>query len=308
LKLGFTKETNNPDGIIQQPADIMKTTDGKTNTSAHPDLSTYRRYRVPSLERVLLMLETLARNPTGMTLMELVKELQIPKAGAFRIVTTLFHHNYIHRNEATGKITLSRKILAIGNSTICQYNMIEEALPFMRSLRNDTGETVQLNTHIGHEGVVLEQVPSIHEIRIVVDPGTRFGLHCSAPGKAILAFIPEAEREQILSKMPFPRRSPTTITDRREFHRELARARETGYATDRAEGIVIGLHCVSAPIFDQNAYPVGALTITAPAARMPVKVFPKFAISAMKHASQLSFKLGYKMLADPPGLEGNKNT
>jgi len=277
----------------------MKLATQRTTDAATTELASYRRYRVPSLERVLLVLETLARTPQGLTLMELAGDLKIPKAGAFRIITTLLHHNYIQRNDTTGKITLSRKIMALGNSTICQYNMIEEALPFMRSLRDETGETVQLNTHIGPEGVVLEQVPSIHEIRIVVDPGTRFGLHCSAPGKAILAFLPDKEREQIISEMSFPRRSPTTITDRKEFYRELEQVRKTGYGTDRAEGIVVGLHCISSPVFDRNIYPVGALTVTAPAARMPLKAFPKVAASVMKHASQLSFKLGYKVLSKP---------
>jgi len=274
----------------------MKLNKKKTPNALIPKLSTYKRYRVPSLERVLLMLEVLAHTPHGLTLMELVHELKIPKAGAFRIIITLLHHNYVQKNDTTGKITLSRKILALGNSAICQYNMIEEALPFMRSLRDNTGETVQLNTHIGCEGVVLEQVPSIHEIRIVVDPGTRFGLHCSASGKAILAFLPEKEREQILADMTFPRFSPATITNRNEFRKELAWVRKTGYGTDRAEGIVVGLHCVSAPIFDQNMYPVGAFTVTAPAARMPVKSFSKVAASVMKHSEELSSKLGYKVL------------
>jgi len=276
----------------------MKLTENKMSSAVTLKLAAYKRYRVPSLERVLLVLETLARTPQGLTLMELAGSLKIPKAGAFRMITTLLYHNYVNRNDTTGRITLSRKILALGNSTICQYNMNEAALPYMRSLRDDTGETVQLNTHIGYEGVVLEQVPSIHEIRIVVDPGTRFGLHCSAPGKAILAFLPAKEREQIIEEMPFPRHSPATITNPGEFRKELGRVRRLGYGTDHSEGIVVGLHCVSAPVLDQHAYPVGALTVTAPAARMPVKSFPKVALSVMKQASQLSLKLGYKVLSN----------
>lgn len=274
----------------------MKLTKEKTSDSAGAEMTAYRRYRVPSLERVLLVMETLARTPQGLTLMELAGSLKIPKAGAFRIIVTLLHHNYVQRNDLTGRITLSRKILALGNSAICRYNMNEEALPFMRSLRDDTGETVQLNTHIGCEGVVLEQVPSIHEIRIVVDPGTRFDLHCSAPGKVILAFLPEKEREQILAKMAFQRYSPSTITDRAEFRKELARVSKMGYGVDRAEGVVVGLHCVSAPILDQNVYPVGALTVTALAARLPAKSFPKLAVLITKYAAQLSLRLGYRVL------------
>lgn len=284
-KPGFTIETRSIPG---EPAPLV-------------DARTYARYRVPSLERVLLVLEALARAPQGLGLMELARQLRLPKAGAFRIITTLLYHGYVQRDPATGRIALTRKILTLGNAAICQYDIIEQALPIMRRLRDATGETIQLNTHIGIEGLVLDQVPGLHEIRIVVDPGTRFGLHCSAPGKAILAFLPDAERDAILAAMPFPRRSPTTITDPLRFRAELERVKKQGYGVDRAEGIVVGLHCISAPVFDQSAYPVAALTVTAPAMRVPRGRFPAVAAIVVAHAAELSQRVGYRLLDNAPG-------
>lgn len=260
------------------------------------DEKTYRRYRIPSLERVFELLETLAKHPGGMTFTELVSEMKLPKSGAFRMLTTLMHLQYLTKDERSGKITMTRKILALGNTAICQYNLIEEALPFMRQLRDETGETVQINTHLGAEGVVVDSVPSIHEIRIVVEQGARFGLHCSAPGKVILAWMPEPERERILAAMPFPRWSDTTITDLAVFRKELEKVRKQGYGVDLAEGIVAGLHCVSCPILNHVNYPVAAMTVHAPSLRLPESLFSTVAKLIKPQALALSRRLGYDAL------------
>lgn len=256
----------------------------------------YRRYRVPSIERLFELLETLARRPGGVTFPELVAGLGLPKSGAFRMLTTLVHLGYVSKDEASGRITLTRKILALGNSSICQYNLIEEALPFMRQLRDATGETVQINTHIGAEGVVVDSVPSRHEVRIVVDSGSRFGLHCSAPGKALLAWMPESERERVLAAMAFERYTEATITDPVRFRKELEKVRRLGYGTDVAEGQVIGLHCVSCPVMNHFGEPVAALTVVAPAKRLPPALFPDVAGQIRPLAHALSKRLGYDAL------------
>jgi DNA-binding IclR family transcriptional regulator len=186
--------------------------------------------------------------------------------------------------------------MVLSNTTVCRYNIIEESLQYMRRLRDETTETVQINTIVENKGVVLETVPSVHEVRIVVDPGARFGLHCSAPGKVLIAWLPEAEREKILSEMDFPRHSEQTITDVDEFRAELDRVRERQYATDLAEGIVPGLHCVSCPILDHNGYPVAALTVVAPSNRMPESSFGDVAAHVKRNAMMISKRIGYQVL------------
>ena len=256
------------------------------------DLTTYRKYRVPSAEFLLKVIEALAQEKVGLTQSELMQRLGVSKA-IFRMCVTLIYHGYIEKHPVSNRLSLTRKVLALGNSAICQYNLIEEALPIMRRLRDLTGETVQLNTQIQTEGVVLNQIPSNHEIRIVVDPGTRFGLHCTAPGKAILAYLPEEDLEKTLNLIKFPRHSATTITDGKKFRQELKKVKAQGYAVDLAEGVVAGLHCVSCPILDESRHPVGALTVLGPSMRMPATLFPNVARHVQPLALELSAKIGF---------------
>ena len=257
------------------------------------DETTYRKYRVPSGELLLQMVEILAQERGGFTQSELMQRLGVSKAVIFRMCITLLYHQYIERHPITHRLALTRRVLALGNSAICEHNLIEEALPIMRRLRDLTGETVQIGTQFDAEGIVLNQIPSTQAIRIVVDPGTRFGLHCTAPGKAILAYLPEAELEKTLKAMTFPRHSASTITDRKKFRQELEKVKKVGYAVDLAEGVIAGLHCVSCPIFDEAGYPVGALTVLGPSMRMAEAHFSSVAEHLRPLASELSAKLGF---------------
>ncbi len=254
------------------------------------------RYNIPNLEKAMRVLEHLADHPDGRSVRELVDDLGFAKTGIYRIVTTLTNLDYLSCDRNSGRYRLTRKLLALGNSAICSDNIIELSLDEMYDLRDECTETVQLNTIAGHQGVILEYIPALHPIRLMIDPGTRFELHAAAPGKALLAFLPEAEREAIMKQMDFEKFQPNTIATRKAFRQELERVRKCGYGVDRSESAVAGLLCVSAPIFDRRNYPVAALTITAPSLRMSESDFPRLAEMVQAGTARISKRLGYGLV------------
>jgi DNA-binding IclR family transcriptional regulator len=94
---------------------------------------------------------------------------------------------------------------------------------------------------------------------------SRFGktapAHCCSLGKAILAFLPEPEAQALLARQPLIAHTPTTITRRAAFARELEETRMRGYALDRAENVP-GSFCLAAPIFDARNRPLGAIGLS----------------------------------------------
>jgi len=254
------------------------------------------RYNVPSLEKGMRVLEHLAEHSDGRSLRELVEDLGLPKTGVYRTVTTLTNLGYLDFNSKTGCYKLTKKLLALGNNTVCSENIIELAMEEMYNLRDACTETVQLNTIVGHQGVILEYIPALHPVRIMIDPGTRFELHAAAPGKVLLAFLPEAERNEILEQMEFQKYQETTITDKTEFLAELETVREKGYGTDCGESAVAVAMCVSAPIFDQKNYPVAALTITALDMRLSKEDIPRLVEMIVPCTQRISKRLGYGLL------------
>ena len=105
---------------------------------------------------------------------------------------------------------------------------------------------------------VLERVIGKALIKFYVERGTRFPLHTSGPGKVMLAFMPEAERDEVIAGMKFERFQPWTISNRKDFLKCLDDVRKKGWAVDAGEHLE-GHHCLGAPILDAegNAGPQG---------------------------------------------------
>lgn len=248
------------------------------------------RYSVPNLERALVILEYLADKPKGCGVTELSERLKYSKNSVFRIAKTLRMHGYL--NEVDKAYTVSTKLLALGYSALGEVNIIEKAFDVMRDLRDEAKETVLIGTLVGMHGVVLEQVPSSYEIKFMIDVGHVFLPHTAAPGKAMLAYLPESERNRIVNGMEYKRFNPRTITDPKAMLAYLADVKVRGYAVDCAERIE-GLHGVACPIFNHWGYPVASIWVTGPSFRMPERGFARLGELIQKHAHRISDRLGW---------------
>jgi IclR family acetate operon transcriptional repressor len=249
-------------------------------------------YNVPNLERGLLIIELLAEYPKGLTLPEIIKKLDVSKSSAFRITSTLIFKNYLQKNESTKKITLSRKILTLGISSINEQSIVEMSIDPMRALRDELKESVMLGIILGSKGTILEQVSSSYPVKLFVEQGTQFSLHSSVGGKSILANLPEEESNRILKGIKFIKYTENSITSLKEFREALKIVKKTGYAIDHGEDIQ-GINCIGAPIFNEQGSPVASIWITAPHGRLPKEEFETKGKIVAEYALQISTKLGY---------------
>jgi DNA-binding IclR family transcriptional regulator len=254
-----------------------------------------QRYHVPNLDRALAILELLAQHPDGLSMIEIAGILEFPNNSVYRITSTLFDHGYLHRDEHSKRFSLTRKLLALGYAALSEKNVIEMSMDIMRQLRDTTKETVLLATLLSEAMVVMEQVPGTHPFKFMVDAGSRIELHSSAPGKAMLAFLPQSEREEILGRMKMPRFNERTITQKSRFRKELKRVQAQGYAVDHGEELE-GVHCVGAPIFNERGYPIATIWITGPGDRMPESSFDTLGKQVIEHANHISQRFGYNLL------------
>lgn len=237
-----------------------------------------RSLQVPMLERGLAVLEYLAAREQGATITELSTALGFAPAGVFRITRTLVRLGYLARSSETKRFTATRKLLTMGapRGAGGERTLAECAREPMRKLRNVTGETTQLCCLVDTEMVILEQLLATHPFKYSADLGARCPSYSCAPGKAILAHLPDDEQEGLLGRIRFKRFTPTTIASRSAMLREVAQIRSSGYAVDRGEGLV-GVHCVAAAVLDRHGFPVGAITISGPESRVPESAFPGIA-------------------------------
>jgi DNA-binding IclR family transcriptional regulator len=260
-------------------------------TKPNPSNAT-RRYHIPSLDRAMRVLEWLARHPAGAGVSEVTAALELPKNSVFRILTTLHELGYLLRDEPAARYRLSGKLLALGYSGTGAVGVLDASQDVMASLRDELGETVLLGQLIGREGVVIDQVLASHPVKVSVEIGHRFPLHTAAPAKAILAFLPDDRREQILRDIRCVRHTERTITRKAALREALAEVRQRGWATDLGEEVE-SIHCLAAPIFNHAALPVAAVWVTGPAVRFSQNRFASVADSLCHAAATISNRLGH---------------
>lgn len=249
-------------------------------------------YKVPNLEKGIAVLEYLSLHAQGDTLQNIRHSLDISQTTAYRILYTLVRLEFLLYSEATKRYRLSQKMLMLGFRSLNEHNLLEAVLPRLRNLRDEVKETACFGILGDTKGVFIEQARGYHAFCFVLSPGKSFELHCSAPGKAIMAYLPKTVRDRYLDGMEFMRYNDRTITTREAYLDELARVSELGYALDNEEELS-GVICIGAPILNYIGYPLGAIWISGPKDRLSNDVLESSIVSIKTIASEISAELGY---------------
>lgn len=252
----------------------------------------HERYHVPNLKRALEVFELLAKNPDGMTLPEISKATNSSKSSIFRIICTLEDCGYVRKNSDERTIRMSRKLAALGYASFGESNIVEKSMDIVRMMRDKIGETTMLGTLLEDACVLIEQAPGRYPFKFLGEVGMRISFNASAPGKAMLAFLPKDELEKRLSKMKFVRYNDNSICDMKSFRAELEKVRACGYGLDKGEEIN-GVNCVGAPVFDAHGYPVASIWITGPSERIRNEQLDEVGKLVRSYADMISARLGY---------------
>ncbi len=253
-------------------------------------------FSTPSLDRALAVLHCLGVYPQGLTLSEIATELKLSVNFVYRVTQALVAHGYVVR-DAEKRFSVGSAMLKLCQPVIDDVPLTEAALPAMRWLSDQTGEAAHLGMLSGFEGIVLERVIGRAMIKFYVERGTRFPLHTSGPGKVMLAFTPEAERDEIIAGMKFERFQPWTIANRKDFLKCLDLVRAQGCAVDAGEHLE-GHNCLAAPIFDAEGHAIASLWITGPSQRLSEERMTKLASVVKKAAAMATTALRGGALAE----------
>src|ERR1700683_2431774 len=185
-----------------------------------------------AVERALAMLEAVAQESEGLSNAEISRKLNIPKSSASHILRTLEAQSYLTRDAQSGKYRVGLKILSLSRGALSGLDVRGVALPIMRHLTHQTGLTCRLAILDGPDAVYVEKVEPEGFIRMDTWVGRRMRVHATSVGKAIVAYIPREQLEEILCKSGMERRTAKTITTLPRLLKELEKVRTQGYAVD----------------------------------------------------------------------------
>ena len=254
---------------------------------------------VKTIERAALILDILGKSSQGFSIKKLSKETGLPKGSVHRLLSSLAYFDYVRQNSNTKNYHLGFKLVELGNHLINQIDLRTEAHPYLIELAERTRETVHMAILDNNEALYVDKVDpsqSVDGSRMVCMLsliGARIPTHCSAAGKAILAFMPEETLVSIDRDKGLPRRTENTITDIEELKRHFQLIREQDYAFDDEENEK-GVKCVAAPIRDQGGEVIAAMSISVPSTRFRTDtLLATIKDKVVETAMKISQKLGY---------------
>ena len=251
-----------------------------------------------SLERGLAILSSFSAERRSIGASEMAQELGLSRSTAHRYIATLAGLGYLNQDPATRKYLLGPRVLELGFTAINSMELRDVAAPHLRRLCDETGHTVNMAILDDVDIVYVERFRASrrhqNEIDLDLHVGSRLPAYCTSMGKVLLAFLPDAERDDLLSRITFSRRGPNTLTSRTALVAELRHVRATGIAVNNEE-LAYGLRSVAVPVLAANGEAVAAVNLAAHRTMASLDdLVARLGPVMQQTASAISAQLGYR--------------
>lgn len=215
---------------------------------------------IQSVARALSILELFDERRSSLSTNEISSLTGLNRGTAYRFCQTLRELGYLEEiRQSTFRPGL--KALSLAQAALGARELVDMALPRLQALRQDTGETVNLAMPDGNEMVYVARLlnDDLLALRLVV--GSRLPIAVSSLGRAILAFLPDDQRDGILASTTFPQLTARTITERDVLLAQLEKIRRDGYAFNDQE-FAVGVRGIAAPVMGDAGRPVAAINLS----------------------------------------------
>lgn len=254
-------------------------------------------YHTRAVSRAFQILNSFSIRDFELSVGELHEKLGIHKSTLVRLLQSMAAEGFIDQNPQTGNYRLGIRTFELGSlyHRTRMLNIGSLARPLMERLAAGFNLSTNLAVRDGQEIIYVETVePTGSPMRVSYGAGDRFGVHHTALGKAIIAFLPEDRLNALLVESDLIPLTPSTIVSMDELAKELGEVRALGYAVDDEESLP-GLRCVSAPVWDSERV-VAALSASGSTLLVTKERVGEIADEVMAVARELSAQLG----GEPP--------
>jgi DNA-binding IclR family transcriptional regulator len=246
---------------------------------------------IQSLDRGLVILETVAKSRRPVATAELADLLAIDHSSAFRLANTLKRRGFLACPGGRTDYVLGPAIWCLSRQYDWSNMLVRVCHEHLKRLAGEAGETAHLAVREGRQALFVDHVTSNHVILVSGQTGESVPLHCTAHGKALLADFEKPQLEALFGNTQLTTRAGNAIVSLDRLAEVCRLTKAQGYATD-VEEFHEGIRCVAAPIRDKDGAIIASIGISALTARFPERRFPASGELASKVAREISDILG----------------
>jgi IclR family KDG regulon transcriptional repressor len=245
-----------------------------------------------SLQKAMHILFCIGQNGPEMRIAEIASGLHLNKTTVYRLLSALEGLDLVQRDPENERYRLGLKLHELGTKALRARTLQSEARRYLREMAHVCNEAVSLAVPSARGVVCLERFDSPRTMITVRTPvGALFPAHCSAAGKAVLAYLSEEDVDAILLNNKLTRYTDHTYTRTADLKNDLRRVRERGYALDEQE-LEYGLNGVAAPVISPDARVIGAVGIAGPTQRFQGKDLAEKIELVKETAQKIAANLG----------------
>lgn len=212
--------------------------------------------------RTVKILNYVAEKKTGATLQDISSYFDIPKSSAFVIVQSLLELVFLTTSPYNDKsYCLGIEAFTLGIKYFNDLDVVNQCVTYIKPLADKYGKTAFVSVLNDTKIVFVGKYVAPTAVLATCALGSRKDIYATASGKAILAFIPEEEKNAILDKIEFENLTEYTINSKEKLEEELEHTRKRGFSLERQEDRNISA-CCGAPIHDYTGKVIMAVSLS----------------------------------------------
>ncbi len=210
--------------------------------------------RVASVEKAVLLLECLHETGRWLTLGEICELSGLSKSTVHALLTAMMVSHIVEQDNTTGKYYLGYHLFELGCGAEEWWHVKNVALPHMRKITDETGESIYLAKRCVHDVLLVVEASETSDFfRVSAPVGSRLPLYCSSQGKSILAQLPREEQISCLRRMDLVQLTPHTKVEMEDILQDLEQVKKLGFSMEQGE-VVTGMGSIAVPIYDSEGY------------------------------------------------------
>lgn len=240
--------------------------------------------------KALRVLEIVADSTHPVSLSDVAERVGTDKSTAYRMLTTLVDAGYVVQDNASKQYSLSYKVVSLSRNLLAENEVFLLSRQMLERVKQATGESVHLCVLDGQQTVLVQKIKGSQLVAVDFQIGDRSPLHCTAIGKALLAFQDVRYLEEVIAA-GLPRMAVNTITDPAVFRQEMHCIRAQGYAIDNQE-LADNMRCIAVPVFEQGGRVKMGISMSGPDSRFTLEKLETLREHLQEAAWQLSEQLG----------------